>query len=528
MRERYKRKSARLKRSLRSSEAPLGTAHASVPSPAPRFHSVVRWVVPAAVVVASIALAGALGQRGLNRLAEVWASDAIHHAYGGRLRAGHIRVRLFPAVRVSADGIVLAQDNRPGLPPFVTAERVLAGANFIDILRRPVHVSFVRIEGLNIHVPPRRGDSVPATDKKSDNQSGFVIDELRADHAKLEILPKDADKQPLDFDIHQLTMNDAGGAGPMKFRTVLINAKPPGEIRSSGNFGPLQVDDPATSLVDGSYTFQNADLSVFTGIAGILSSEGKYRGTLDHIGVEGKTETPNFRLLISGNPVPLTTQFQAVVDGMNGDVSFSQVNAMLGHTAIAVRGSIDGTKGVPGRTIRLNAAVSRGRLENLLRLVIKGPVPMTGEINFHSAIFIPPGQIKIPNKLHLDGKFNADEAQFGKVNMQDRIDKLSDRGRGDTHDDGGDVASNFQGTFNLNDGVMKLTGLSFHVPGVQVALTGTYGLTDEKLDMHGTASLEAKISQTVTGFKSLLLKAVDPIFEKKGKGAVVPIRIGVR
>jgi hypothetical protein len=63
------------------------------------------------------------------------------------------------------------------------------------------------------------------------------------------------------------------------------------------------------------------------------------------------------------------------------------------------------------------------------------------------------------------------------------------------------------------------------VPGVEVLLNGTYALEKQEIDLHGTARLQAKLSQTTTGFKSLLLKAVDPFFAKKGAGAVLPIKI---
>ena len=59
-----------------------------------------------------------------------------------------------------------------------------------------------------------------------------------------------------------------------------------------------------------------------------------------------------------------------------------------------------------------------------------------------------------------------------------------------------------------------------------VSLDGSYGLLDQKVDFHGTARLDAELSQTTTGWKSLLLKAVDPLFRKKNAGAVVPIKIG--
>jgi hypothetical protein len=37
--------------------------------------------------------------------------------------------------------------------------------------------------------------------------------------------------------------------------------------------------------------------------------------------------------------------------------------------------------------------------------------------------------------------------------------------------------------------------------------------------------MDAKISQTVTGFKSVLLKIVDPLFGKEGGGSSIPIKI---
>ncbi|HEY6184520.1 MAG TPA: hypothetical protein VIW67_19910, partial [Terriglobales bacterium] len=56
-------------------------------------------------------------------------------------------------------------------------------------------------------------------------------------------------------------------------------------------------------------------------------------------------------------------------------------------------------------------------------------------------------------------------------------------------------------------------------------LDGTYGLKTEAMDFHGTLRMDAKISQTMTGMKSLFLKAVDPFFRKNGK-TELPIKIG--
>jgi hypothetical protein len=44
--------------------------------------------------------------------------------------------------------------------------------------------------------------------------------------------------------------------------------------------------------------------------------------------------------------------------------------------------------------------------------------------------------------------------------------------------------------------------------------------------MHGTFDMEAKLSQTTTGFKSFLLRAVNPFFAKPGGGTRIPFKIG--
>jgi hypothetical protein len=68
------------------------------------------------------------------------------------------------------------------------------------------------------------------------------------------------------------------------------------------------------------------------------------------------------------------------------------------------------------------------------------------------------------------------------------------------------------------------------VPGSLVRLSGTYGLVRETIDFRGTLEMDATVSQLTTGYKSKLLKFLDPVFAKKGGGGTeLPIKInGVR
>jgi hypothetical protein len=86
------------------------------------------------------------------------------------------------------------------------------------------------------------------------------------------------------------------------------------------------------------------------------------------------------------------------------------------------------------------------------------------------------------------------------------------------------VTSDFAGRFTLGLGLLRLPTVTFDVPGAAIQLAGQYALERETIAFAGNLYMDAKISQTVTGWKSWLLKVVDPLFRKDGR-TVVPLRI---
>jgi hypothetical protein len=109
--------------------------------------------------------------------------------------------------------------------------------------------------------------------------------------------------------------------------------------------------------------------------------------------------------------------------------------------------------------------------------------------------------------------------------VQQRIDTLSQRASGRVQEaKARNVASTFAGRFVLDDSVLAIPVVSFDVPGAVVELKGQYALRREALAFAGELVMDAKLSQTTTGFKSFLLRAVDPLFRRGGR-TVVPIRI---
>jgi hypothetical protein len=489
-----------------------------------------KWLlVASAIVISVVVLLLIVGLR-IRSGARERLEKALEERFDSEVDLGSLKVDLFPSFSAVGEGLVLRRKGQLHLPPLIEIRKFSAETGWMNLLRHPLHVGKVRLEGLQLHVPAHKSESEnPNTGKQGKQKTlAFVIDEIDADGTTLETLPKEAGKQPLHFDLYRLKLLSAGADRAMSFRATLKNPKPPGMIETKGDFGPWQTHEPGETPVSGSYTFENANLAVFRGIAGILSSQGKYKGELDRIEVDGATETPDFKLTTGGHQVHLKTQFHAIVDGTNGDTLLQPVKAQFLNTSVETSGGVAGKPGVKGKTVSLNGTVSNGRVEDILRLAVKSDKPlMTGAISFQSKIVIPPGDREVIDKLFLDGTFAINAAKFTSLDLQRKVRTLSQRSRGDTDGDSAErVVSNMKGRFTLKDGVARFANLTFDVPGASIQLAGSYGLQSEALDFRGTARLQAKLSEMTTGFKSILLKALDPLFKKKGSGAVIPIKIG--
>ena len=119
---------------------------------------------------------------------------------------------------------------------------------------------------------------------------GMIIDSMDSVDAKLSIFSRDRNKEPKVWDIHQLHMTDLGVTRAMPYEATLTNGIPKGEIYTKGTFGPWHRDEPGDTPLNGTYTFDHADLSIFKGISGLLSSKGSFGGTLARIDANGETE----------------------------------------------------------------------------------------------------------------------------------------------------------------------------------------------------------------------------------------------
>ena len=174
--------------------------------------------------------------------------------------------------------------------------------------------------------------------------------------------------------------------------------------------------------------------------------------------------------------------------------------------------------------------VEHAQIQDLLELGVRtDPSVMTGPVQMHTRLSLRPGDADVADRLKLAGNFHVSDGYFTNEKVQSRLDSLSLRTQGKMKEaqknEAEKVPTDLRGVFTLKDGLLSFSLLHFIIPGTHVDLVGDYSLDGRTFDFHGTARLEAKLSQMTTGWKSILLKPVDPFFSKDGAGTEIPVKI---
>jgi AsmA-like C-terminal region len=406
--------------------------------------------------------------------------------------------------------------------PVITVQKLAIKTTYLGILVS--HVSRIVADGVRVSIPAIGNGQGFQT-----KRSNVTVGEIVAKDAVLEFA-RQGQSEPLRFDVHEITLRDVGWSRPLHYQVKLHNPTPPGEITANGEFGVWNLSDPGETPVSGEYKFDRADLGVFGGIAGTLASSGKFTGKLKHIDVQGKTDVPDFEVRSSSHKVDLKTEFNAYVDGTNGDTFLKRVDAYFRRTHLMAEGTVAKRKGDQGKVARINVSSSDGRIEDVLWLFVRGNrPPMSGVLNMNARIELPPGSRPFLQKIKLDGKFGVVQGQFPNTTAQQDVDKLSAGARrGDNNkEDPETVLTGLAGHVALNDGVARFDDLVFGVPGAAARLRGTYSLLNHGIDLRGQMKVDTEVADTTTGVKSLLLKVMNPFFKKRKRGGqILPVKIG--
>jgi len=430
------------------------------------------------------------------------------------------RLRIFPPDRVVAAG---------AKSPLIAIDHFSFHSGFMGLVFKPMHLRSVRVTGLHITIPPRELLGQKEKDEGRKGKIKIVVDRILCESSQLIVQTIKPDKDPKDFELQQIELQDVGPNAPWRYKATLTNAVPRGEIHAKGFFGPWNTDNPGDSSVSGHYTFDHANLNPIKGIGGILSSVGDFNGQLNKIEVDGTTETPEFSLDTSNHPVPLHTEFHAIVDGTSGDTYLRPVKAKLGESRFTTNGAVVNIKG-KGHTIDMDVDVPAGQLRDFLQLAVKTEPPvMTAVITTKTKLHIRPGKESVTRRLSFDGNFALKNIHFTNPKVQDKVDMLSLRAQGNPKEaqpGAKDVSSQMRGTFVMDRSIIRFTTLDYSLPGARINLAGVYSMDGQQFDFFGTVFTQASLPHMIASrWRALLLRPFSPFFRGPNGGAEIPVKI---
>jgi hypothetical protein len=544
------------------SEAHLDSLHSATPGqlPARRPGRWRRWLAFAALVCGSVvvvlAVAVLYAMRNAGPILRRRVVATLEERFRSPVQLDSLNVAFSNGIQVSGGGLRIINfgEKQPaGAEP--AEEQPMLSVDSFDfhttvrqLLEPTMRVDLVHVRGMNLNIPPKAHRAPLLAKKRLGKHTAVVVDKIVCNDMTLTIETDNPNKLPLVFEIHDITLRDIGANRPFLFDAQLVNPKPVGDIHSTGQFGPWNGEEPRDTPLQGEYSFTNADLGPIKGIAGMLSSTGKYGGTLSDIGVTGATDTPNFSLDVSEHPVDLRTEFDATVDGTTGDTQLNHVHATLLNTSMDVTGIVMQANDPRGRAyaaklsspiakeeirghyIDITVVTKQARIEDILTLGVKARPPiMRGALALQAHLSIPPGKESVSKKIRIRGRFGIRGATFSNAKWQQTLDRLSARAEGhpkQANEVAGErVVSQMSGSFALGRALLTIPDLQYEIPGARVDLAGKYGLDGKTINFSGTVQTEATASDMLTGWKHWVAMPFDPLFKKDGAGLEVPVKI---
>ena len=404
--------------------------------------------------------------------------------------------------------------------PLITIGELTIESTYLGMIRH--HLSRIVADRMRVMIPTS-AEGHPFHVRPWD----FTIGEVLVREGTLEFARKST-PEPLRFDVHELSLRGVGWTAPVTYQVKMHNPSPPADITASGKFGVWNLKDAALTPLSGEYKMERADLGIYRGIAGILTAAGKFQGTLGHIDVNGTTDVPDFRVRMSDHTVELITNFDAYVNGTNGDTVLKRVDAYFRKTHVVAEGRVAKDPADGGKTATIHLSSRDGRIEDVLWLFVKGKQPpMTGVVNLQTNVEIPHGKRRFLEKVKLQGEFGITRGEFPNGSTQVGVNRLSAGAQGQDDEIRPQTAlTNLSGAVGLDNGIATFHDLTFEVPGAKAQIRGTYGVMDHQIDLRGQMKVDTAIANTTSGAKSFLLRLMGPFFKKrKHGGQILPVKI---
>jgi AsmA-like C-terminal region len=489
-----------------------------------------KWLWIGAAVLVAIIVAGATILTANWPFTRENVRKALEEASGRPVEIRTFSSSYFPP-GCTAEGVRFLRHKHPSLTPIITIERLAIQGSFTGLFRSPKRLTAVRIVGMHLIVASKKRDEGPEHVALNSGPGGkaLTIAKITADGAVLEFKRAGSNEAPFVLKVDKLALTDVGSGAPMHYRAELTNSVPPGVIWAEGKFGPWRPGDIGATPVSGTYSYDKIDLRHFRSIYGVGKARGEFSGPIARIRTRGRVEVAGFGVEGSGHTTPLTADYDATVNGTNGDVLLDPAVATFQHTRVEVRGWVSEQAGERGKTATFDLAVPQGRVDDLLALFDSGQPEMSGPVTLQGKFVWPPGPSAFLRKIRMDLSFGIERGRFTSANTQGSIDRLSESAEGEKRseieEDPRTVLLDLRGGIRVRNGVAAISDGKMQVPGADATVQGTYGLMDKRLKLKGTLDTRGDISEETSGIKAWLLKAMTPLFKKRGRERIIPFEI---
>jgi AsmA-like C-terminal region len=480
----------------------------------------------AGLAIAGVALGAIFGVQFANRH---WpyryriVKPLLEEVLGSQIVITRYHRTYFPNPGFVAEGITLRRKSAPDLPPLGSVEQLAVQGTWIDLFLLRERVKLVDIQRLHV-VVPAPGSRANKEDFPPGSASDFagpdtLIEQLKIHDGLLDIMRANGTR--FSFPIKELDLRAFQKGIASEYTVAMDNAMPWGHISSTGKFGPLNAANLGETPASGNFSFSAVRLSDIGELHGTLNSSGSFRGPLGALEATGAAETRDFAVS-DGTPTGLIGNIRCTVNGLTGEVVIHDVEVRSGATLAKASGGVVGSP----KITNLDFA-AQGRAQDALRPFVHSEVPIAGPLSLHGHAWVGPSQdgVRFLQRLRADGVFDVPAEIATDAVTEKRITQTSQHAQ--IHDDNpnADALMSLQGPAQIRDGIASSRHLTFRVAGAQATLGGTFNFHNQVVDLSGNLATQAGLSHAVTGFKSVLLKPLDPFFKKGKAGAMIPIRV---
>lgn len=454
----------------------------------------------------------------------------IEQASHSKATIGRFHQSFFPHPGCVLEDVILTPQN-PDWPQ-VKIHRLQVEGLYRGLIGKRKHLRMLLMDGAEISFAPHsdktddRPSSTSAQNGSEDKSDGPLFDLVEATDSKVIFQTDKKGEDPNTYDIHKLTLKNFTTTEPIHYDAVLRIPTPPADVQISGIFGPVatKLDD---AKLQGAFNMENADLAKFHALYGKLSAKGSFDGTVSSFVVKGSTDAPQFGVSSTSHALPLSTEFEAHVNGTNGDIEFQPIHAVLGKTKLVAEGKLEGDK---QKVLNLDIKSNDGRIEDVMYLFVHDKPPLAGATSFAMKVKLPDDKRPFDQRVEMQAHFGIQGSKFTHQDTEQKVSKLAEQAQGqakkaEQDDNPPLVVTNLRGDLKLKNGTANFSQLGCSVPGAEASLHGTYNLDSHAVDLHGTLTTSVALSKATTGFKSALMKVIE-VAKKKDKGpATVPVSI---